>query len=106
LTCEKIQKLQANISFVGVHDSIKFIGVTFANRSEGKSTVVCKLANIYAEKGKRSILSIWTSDIGHPSTHKILNIYNVFGVVEYVRGEAEIYLAIQHGANAMSFLCQ
>jgi len=94
LACENIQKLQANISFASVHDSIKVIGVTSANRSEGKSTVVCNLANIYAEKGKK--VCIVNLDIRRPSIHKIFDIKNVFGVVEYVRGEADISQVIQH----------
>jgi len=97
LACENIQKLQANISFASVHDSIKVIGVTSANRSEGKSTTVCNLANIYAEKGKK--VCIVNLDIRRPSLYKILKVKNVVGVVEYVRGEADLSKVIQHSGK-------
>ena len=91
---EGIQQLQANISFYNLHNDIKVIGVTSSNRSEGKSTTICNLANLYAEKGVK--VCVVNIDIRRPSIHRLLNIENKVGIVEYVRGEADLDHIIQH----------
>jgi len=94
---EAIQQLQANISFYNLHNDMKVIGITSSNRSEGKSTTICNLAKLYAEKGAK--VCIVNIDIRRPSIHRLLNIENKIGVVEYVRGEADLEHIIQHVGN-------
>jgi len=94
---ESIQQLQANISFYNLHSDTKVIGITSSNRSECKSTTICNLANLYAEKGAK--VCVVNLDIRRPSVHHILNVKNKVGVVEYVRGETDLDHVIQHAGK-------
>lgn len=94
---EGIQQLQANLSFYNLHGDLQVIGVTSSSRSEGKSTTICNLAKLYAEKGSK--VCIVNIDIRRPSVHRLLKVENKIGIVEYVRGETDLEHIIQHVGN-------
>jgi len=88
IASEKIQILQTNISFAAVDKEIKVISVTSAIQSEGKSTTLGNMAKLYAEKGLK--VCVIDLDIRRSSIHKLFGIKNQVGIVEYVRGEADL----------------
>ena len=94
IASEKIQILQTNISFAAIDKEIKVISVTSAVQSEGKSTTLGNLAKLYAEKGLK--VCVIDLDIRRSSIHKLFGIKNQAGIVEYVRGEADLKHVIQN----------
>lgn len=88
LASENIQKLQTNISFAAIEKEYQVISITSATQSEGKSTTLGNMAKLYAEKDLK--VCVIDLDIRRPSAHTLFKIENKLGVVEYVRGEADL----------------
>jgi capsular exopolysaccharide synthesis family protein len=101
IASENIQKLQTNISFAGIDKPLKVISVTSANQSEGKSTTLGNMAKIYAEKDLK--VCVIDLDIRRPSMHHLFGIENKVGIVEYVRGEADLKHII-HKVNGVDVI--
>ncbi len=101
IASENIQKLQTNISFAGIDKPLKVISVTSANPSEGKSTTLGNMAKIYAEKDLK--VCVIDLDIRRPSMHHLFGIENKVGIVEYVRGEADLKHII-HKVNGVDVI--
>ena len=71
---EAIQKLQSNIAFAGVGESLRVIGVTSAVQGEGKSTLIANMAYIYAQRGAKVCLV--NLDLRRPSLHRFFQVKN------------------------------
>lgn len=101
IASEKIQMLQTNVSFAAVDKEIKVISVTSAVTSEGKSTTLGNMAKLYAEKGLK--VCVIDLDIRRPSIHKLFGVKNQAGIVEYIRGEADLKHVI-HRASGVDII--
>jgi len=101
IASEKIQILQTNVSFAAVDKEIKVISVTSAVQSEGKSTTLGNMAKLYAEKGLK--VCVIDLDFRRPSIHKLFGVKNQAGIVEYIRGEADLKHVI-HRANGVDII--
>ena len=84
---DAIIRLQTNIEFASVESKIKCYAITSAQEAEGKTTLTCNLAKIYAEKGLKVCLI--DLDLRQPVIHKLFHIDNKIGIVEYVKGDVE-----------------
>ena len=99
---EAIQKLQSNIAFAGVGESLRVIGVTSAVQGEGKSTLIANMAYIYAQRGAKVCLV--NLDLRRPSLHRFFQVKNTVGVEEYVAGEASLEEIIVHLPNGIDLI--
>jgi capsular exopolysaccharide synthesis family protein len=77
-------------SFGGTH---RVISVTSPAAGDGKSTLALNLALSLAQSGKKTVLM--ESDFRRPKVHKLTGVENKIGVVEVLRGEAELVDAIK-----------
>ncbi len=78
----------------GAHGSDqRVIQVTSPAAGDGKSTLAINLAVCLAQSGKRTLLL--ESDFRRPKVHKLTGVSNKVGVVEFLRGEAELVDVIQ-----------
>ncbi len=91
---DAIIRLQTNIEFASVDKKISCYAITSAQEAEGKTTLTCNLAHIYAEKGLRVCLV--DLDLRQPVIHKLFHIENKIGVVEYVKGDVDEISDIIH----------
>ncbi|MBO4541256.1 MAG: CpsD/CapB family tyrosine-protein kinase [Bacilli bacterium] len=99
---EAIQKLQSNIAFAGVGGSMHVIGVTSSVQGEGKSTMICNMAYVYALRGAKVCLV--NLDLRRPSIHRFFQVKNTAGVEEYVSGEASLEDVIVHLPNGVDLI--
>ena len=100
---EAIQKLQTNIGFASLGHPAKVIGVTSSFQGEGKSTLVCNLANLYAYRGKKTC--IVNLDIRRPAIHNLYHVRNRIGIVDYVSGDVDtIDDIIVHAENGVDLI--
>ena len=103
IASEAIQKLQTNIDFSGVDKKIKCIGITSSIQSEGKSTLIVNMANIYAFRGAKVCLV--NLDLRRPTIHHFYNVKNTIGITEYVQGDAEVDDIIVHTDKKVDIIC-
>lgn len=99
---EAYQRLQVNIDLASVKDKKKIIGITSSTKSEGKSTTLVNLANIYAKKGKKVI--IIDLDLRRPTIHFYFRKPNETGIVDYVLGEIQKEDLIIHTNENIDFI--
>ncbi len=99
---EAIQKLQSNIAFAGVGESMRVIGVTSSVQGEGKSTLIANMAYIYTLRGAKVCLV--NLDLRRPSLHRFFQMKNTSGVEEYVSGEASLDDIIVHLPNGIDLI--
>ncbi|MDO4501440.1 MAG: CpsD/CapB family tyrosine-protein kinase [Erysipelotrichaceae bacterium] len=84
---EAYKLLRTNLSFTLVSDKpCKVIGVTSANRGEGKSTTSINMAYTFAQSGKKVLLI--DADMRLPSIANKLNLKNKKGLSDYIVGSA------------------
>lgn len=87
-------RLQTNISFASIDKELRCFAMTSAEEAEGKTTTICNLAYVYAQKGLKILLI--DLDLRRPSVHKFLGLNNSIGIVDVCRGDAPVKDAIQH----------
>ena len=91
---ESLSELQSNINLASFTKEYKGIAVSSANEAEGKSTLSANLANLYALKGKKTL--VVNLDLRKPTSHYFFKVPREVGVVEYCGGEATIDQIIKH----------
>lgn len=92
---EAFKTLRTNVMFSLPGEGCKCIGVTSANRSEGKSMVSINLAISFAQMDKRVLLI--DCDLRIPTVAAKLNIPNAVGLSNYLaRTESDNVLRIFH----------
>ncbi|GAB5442295.1 MAG: polysaccharide biosynthesis tyrosine autokinase [Fuerstiella sp.] len=74
-------------------DKHKVIQVTSPAAGDGKSTLAMNFACSLAQSGKKTI--IVESDFRRPKVHKLTGVDNTVGIVDVLRGQAELLDAIQ-----------
>ena len=103
IASEAIQKLQTNIDFAGGDKKIKTIGITSSIQSEGKSTLIVNMANVYAFRGAKVCLV--NLDLRRPTIHHFYGVKNSIGVTEYVQGDASIDDIIMTTDKGVDIIC-
>ena len=92
---EAFKMLRTNVMFSLPGKGCKCIGITSANRSEGKSIVSINLAMSLAQLGKRVVLI--DCDLRIPTVASKLGLKNDVGLSNYLAGtEADSFLRIYH----------
>lgn len=99
---EAYQKLQVNVDLANVNHKYKVIGVTSSLKSEGKSTTIVNLANIYAKKGKKVIICDF--DLRRPSIHFYFKKPNENGLVDFFMGDISKEELIKHSSEGIDFI--
>lgn len=102
LAGESYQRLQTNIELANIDKKLHVIGVTSASMSEGKSTTLVNLANVYAQKGKKVI--ILDLDLRRPSVHFYFKKPNEKGIVDYILDECTREELIKHSKIGIDFI--
>ena len=90
---EAYRSVRTAICFSAMGESHRVVHVTSPAAGDGKSTLAANLSVSLAQSGKRTILV--ESDFRRPNVHKIMGINNDIGIVEVLRGRAELLDAIQ-----------
>lgn len=99
---DSIIRLQTNIDFASLEKKINCYVVTSAQEAEGKTTMACNLAIIYAEKGLK--VALLDLDLRQPSVHKLFDVKNTVGIVEYVKGEVTSVKEIIHSVKGVDLI--
>lgn len=84
---DAIIRLQTNIDFASLDKKITCYAVTSTQEAEGKTTLSCNLAILYAQKGLK--VALVDLDLRQPAINKVFNFKNEIGVVEYVKGDVD-----------------
>lgn len=90
---EAYRTVRTAVCFSAVGKEHRVIQVTSPAAGDGKSTLTANFAVSLAQSGKRTILI--ESDFRRPKVHKLMGVSNETGVVNVLRGDAEIADAIQ-----------
>lgn len=77
---EVYRRIRTNIEFASVDKKIKILNVTSTVAKEGKTTTVCNLAIMYANKFPRVLLI--DADLRNPSVHQFMKIKNNIGLTD------------------------
>lgn len=93
---EALRTLRTNLQFASIDKPIKSLSVTSATPEEGKSTISCNLAVVYAQAGKKVLLI--DADLRKPTVHKIFGITNIVGLSSVIIGAATVGEAVQETA--------
>lgn len=91
---DAIIRLQTNIDFASIEKPIQCFAVTSSQEAEGKTTMSCNLALLYAEKGLK--VAILDLDLRQPAIHKLFHFKNQIGIVDYIKGDVELEDIIHH----------
>lgn len=91
---DAIIRLQTNIDFASLEKKISCFAVTSAQEAEGKTTMSCNLALVYAEKGLK--VALIDLDLRQPAIHKLFHFHNQIGLVDYVKGDADVEDIVHH----------
>lgn len=75
---EVARQLRTNIEYMQIDKKFQVINITSTTKNEGKSTIICELARIYAAKYSKVLLI--DGDLRNPSVHSNLNISNGKGL--------------------------
>lgn len=89
---EAIRSVRTNIQFSSLDKKNKVISITSTKPSEGKSTVIYKLAKSFADNGEKVILL--DCDLRSPSISEIAGINDNVGITNYLTGKINIQRAI------------
>lgn len=99
---DAIIRLQTNIDFASLDHHINCYAITSAQEAEGKTTMACNLALLYAEKGLK--VALLDLDLRQPSIHKLFHLENKIGIVEYVKGDVTSLSDIAHTAKGVDII--
>ena len=99
---DAIIRLQSNIDFASLDQKISCYAVTSAQEAEGKTTMACNLALLYAEKGLK--VCLLDLDLRQPAIHKLFRLQNNVGIVEYVKGDVENVEDIIHNTKGVDVI--
>lgn len=91
---DAIIRLQTNIDFSSMESKVTCYAVTSAQEAEGKTTMSANLATVYAEKGLKVVLL--DLDLRLPAIHRLFHFENKVGLVDYIKGDAELDDIIHH----------
>ncbi len=93
---EAYRSVRTAICFSALGDSHRVVQVTSPAAGDGKSTLAANLSVSLAQSGKRTILV--ESDFRRPNVHRITGVSNDVGIVDVLRGTAELSDVIQEVA--------
>lgn len=99
---DAIIRLQTNIDFSNLETPVKCYAITSAQEAEGKTTMSCNLALLYAEKGLK--VALLDLDLRQPAIHKLFHLENKIGIVEYVKGEVDSLSDIAHTVKGVDVI--
>lgn len=99
---EAYQRLQVNLDLASIDSKYKVIGITSSTKSEGKSTTIVNLANVYARKNKK--VCIIDLDLRRPSIHYFFKKPNEVGLVDCVVGEISKEEVVKHSEEGIDFI--
>ena len=89
---EAIRSVRTNIQFADIDHKNKIIAMTSSKPSEGKTTVVYKLAQSFAENGERVVLLDF--DLRAPKVGVVAGIDNNVGLTNVITGKLELDRAL------------
>lgn len=89
---EAIRSVRTNIQFSDIDHKNKIIAMTSSKPSEGKTTVVYKLAQSFAENGERVVLLDF--DLRAPKVGVVAGIDNNVGLTNVITGKLELDRAL------------
>jgi succinoglycan biosynthesis transport protein ExoP len=90
---EAFRAIRTAVCFSAMAGEHRVISVTSPAAGDGKSTLALNLAVSLAQSGKRTVLL--ESDLRRPKVHKLTGVDNKVGVVDVLRGTAELEAAVQ-----------
>jgi capsular exopolysaccharide synthesis family protein len=90
---EAFLRLRTNLLKTIEVSSCKSLLITSALQGEGKSSIATSLAFLLTRSGKKVVLI--EGDLRIPSIHKIFDVYNSLGLVNYLNGKAGVFDIIQ-----------
>ncbi len=90
---EAYRSVRTAICFSALGSSHRVIQISSPAAGDGKSTLATNLAISLAMSGKRTILV--ESDFRRPKVHKLTGVENKSGIVDVLRGDAELTDAVQ-----------
>lgn len=90
---EAYRSVRTAVCFSATGGEHRVIQVTSPAAGDGKSTLTMNFAVSLAQSGKKTI--IIESDFRRPKVHKLTGVSNKVGVVDVLRGDAEVTDAIQ-----------
>ena len=83
---EAFRALRTNIEFTAISAPTRTILVTSAQPLEGKTTVACNLAVVFAQAGKRTILV--DADLRVPNVHQFFRVSGAVGLTDLMLSAA------------------
>lgn len=90
---EKFNSIQTNLQFMLKKQGIRNFMVTSANMSEGKSFASANIAEVFAEKGNKTLLI--DVDFHRPSLRKYMQVTENVGTIDYLMGDVALEDACQ-----------
>jgi succinoglycan biosynthesis transport protein ExoP len=96
---EAYRVLRTNILFSRKDENLNSLVVVSAGMGEGKSTTVLNLATIFAQAGQRTL--VVDSDLRRPTLHKLLQLTNNMGLINYLLKQNTLEQVIQPTAVPM-----
>jgi len=99
---EAYRSVRTAVCFSALGSTHRVIQVTSPAAGDGKSTLALNLSIALAMSGKRTILV--ESDFRRPKVHKLTGVNNAAGIVDVLRGNAELDDAIQTTAVESYFV--
>lgn len=91
---EAFRTLRTNIEFTSLDAPIRTLLVTSCVPGEGKTTVACNVAVVFAQSGRRTILV--DADLRRPGVHDLFDLPNSFGVTNLLRSDEVTVEAAMH----------
>ncbi len=97
---EAFRSLRTNLEFAAVDSPLRTILVTGAEAGDGKTTIACNLAAIFAQGGKRVLLL--DCDLRRPRVHRFLGIPNRVGLTDLFRDTLTVEAVTHQWADSDS----
>jgi capsular exopolysaccharide synthesis family protein len=96
---EAFRKIRTNLQFVDVDRPNKTIVITSAVPEEGKTTVLCNLAIVLSQAGRRVVLV--ETDLRQPRAVDYLGLEGAVGVTSVLAGQVPLDQALQPWARSL-----
>lgn len=96
---EAFRKIRTNLQFIDVDRPNKTIVVTSALPEEGKTTVLCNLAIVLSQAGRRVVLV--ESDLRRPRAVDYLGLEGAVGMTSVLAGQVSLDQALQPWARSL-----